>query len=157
MSGTIITLALVGIALIVAEMFLPGMIAGALGTMALIAATVIAYSTYGFETGNVTLGIFLALGVALFFAWLYIFPRSAFARKLTLSAVVKSATDHPDHRGLIGKEGVALTPLRPAGTALIEGERVDVLAESDFIAPQERIKVLQTEGAKVVVRKQSTL
>jgi membrane-bound serine protease (ClpP class) len=50
-------------------------------------------------------------------------------------------------------EGVVLTPLRPAGTALIGGRRIDVLSADGFVEAQERVKIVQVEGAKVTVRK----
>ena len=35
--------------------------------------------------------------------------------------------------GLVGKEGVAFTPLRPSGTGLIDERRVNVAADGEFI------------------------
>ena len=150
--GDIIVLGLAGLVLAVAEMFLPGMIAGIMSVFAFLLATFLSYSTYGYEIGNLTLGGFMLLCFVLFICGLYVFPRSAFARKMTLSA--SSAPGHPDYSALLGMEGVALTQLRPSGMALIGGKRVDVLAQSGFIGPHERVKVLQTEGLRVVVRKQ---
>ena len=57
-----------------------------------------------------------------------------------------------DLQGLAGKEGVALTPLRPAGTAEIEGERYDVISEGSFIPAGTRLVVVRVEGARVLVR-----
>ena len=54
---------------------------------------------------------------------------------------------------LLGAQGRALTPLRPAGSASIGGRKVDVVAESDFIAPDEPIVVIRQEGLRIVVRK----
>ncbi|HHY59202.1 MAG TPA: hypothetical protein GX504_01180, partial [Clostridia bacterium] len=53
---------------------------------------------------------------------------------------------------LVGAEGVALTVLRPAGTAEINGEKVDVVAEGSYIPSQTPIKVVKVEGTRVVVR-----
>ena len=50
------------------------------------------------------------------------------------------------------KEGIALTPLRPSGAADIDGERVDVVSEGDFILKGQKIKVVYIEGVRVVVR-----
>jgi membrane-bound serine protease (ClpP class) len=59
----------------------------------------------------------------------------------------------PDSTGLVGAEGVAITPLRPAGTARIGDRRVDVVAEGALIASGEPVVVTLAEGARVVVRK----
>ncbi len=53
---------------------------------------------------------------------------------------------------LLGLEGEALTTLRPTGTALIAGERIDVLSESSYIEKGNKIKVVKIEGVKVIVR-----
>jgi membrane-bound ClpP family serine protease len=56
--------------------------------------------------------------------------------------------------GLVGKSGVAFTVLRPGGTALIDGRKVDVVASGGMIEPNARIKVLAVEGTKVVVERE---
>jgi membrane-bound serine protease (ClpP class) len=57
------------------------------------------------------------------------------------------------HRPLLGKHGVATTPLRPAGVALIGEERVDVVTEGERIDAGSRIKVIAVAGNRVVVRR----
>ncbi|MDF9408408.1 MAG: hypothetical protein A4E52_02130 [Pelotomaculum sp. PtaB.Bin013] len=51
-----------------------------------------------------------------------------------------------------GKEGVALTPLRPAGSAEVDGRRLDVVTEGEFIPKGTRVKVAKVEGTRVVVK-----
>ncbi len=51
-----------------------------------------------------------------------------------------------------GKEGIALTPLRPAGTAEVAGERLDVVTGGEFIEPGSRVIVIRVEGTRVVVK-----
>lgn len=53
---------------------------------------------------------------------------------------------------LLGKEGVAITPLRPAGTILIGENRIDVVTSGEFVASGKTVKVIKTEGTWVVVR-----
>ena len=48
--------------------------------------------------------------------------------------------------------GVAYTQLRPSGTALINGKRVDVVTEGSLIEKGTAIRVVDTEGLRVVVR-----
>jgi len=55
-----------------------------------------------------------------------------------------------------GKEGVALTPLRPAGAAEVDGRRLDVVTEGEFVRPGSRIKVIKVEGTRVVVKEISS-
>ena len=58
-----------------------------------------------------------------------------------------------EHEALLGKEGVAYTPLRPSGTGLIDGRRVNVAADGEFIERDSQIRVVEVEGNRVVVRK----
>jgi len=42
--------------------------------------------------------------------------------------------------------------LRPSGTAVINGKRIDVVTEGPFVERGSPIKVVEVEGARVVVR-----
>lgn len=53
---------------------------------------------------------------------------------------------------LISKQGVAMSTLRPAGRAQIDGRLVDVVSEGEFINPGTPIEVIEVAGNKVVVR-----
>lgn len=53
---------------------------------------------------------------------------------------------------LIGKSGIALSELRPSGMAEIDGERVDVASEGDFVRAGTPVTVVRAEGMRVVVR-----
>ncbi len=52
----------------------------------------------------------------------------------------------------LGQEGRALTQLRPAGAMEIDGKRIDVVTEGDFIPRGSRVQVIKVEGTRVVVR-----
>lgn len=58
----------------------------------------------------------------------------------------------PPRPELVGIEGVALTDLRPAGTAEIAGERLDVVSEAGWITAGSPVRVLRAEGYRHVVR-----
>lgn len=58
----------------------------------------------------------------------------------------------PGLKDFTGKEGIALTPLRPSGAALIDGQRLDVVTSGEFIKTGSRIMVLKVEGTRVIVR-----
>jgi membrane-bound serine protease (ClpP class) len=53
---------------------------------------------------------------------------------------------------LVGMEGVAVTDLRPAGTAEFAGERMDVVAEEGWVAAGTPVRVLHSEGWRLVVQ-----
>ena len=54
----------------------------------------------------------------------------------------------PDLRG---RRGQAVTSLRPAGQAEIDGQRFDVVTDGDFVEAGRAITVLHVEGFRVVV------
>jgi membrane-bound serine protease (ClpP class) len=52
----------------------------------------------------------------------------------------------------VGQQGSALTALRPAGTAEIGGERLDVVTEGEFIPAGTAVVVTRSDGYRHVVR-----
>jgi membrane-bound serine protease (ClpP class) len=52
-----------------------------------------------------------------------------------------------------GALGTTITALRPAGTAELDGRRVDVVSDGAFIDSGVKVKVVRVEGTRVVVTK----
>jgi len=148
--GLIITLLIVGAVLLFLETLLPGMIAGIIGFLCLLAAVVLGYQDYGFQTGSLLLlGVLVGLAIG-FFCWLKFFPDSRIAKRfISEGAVGELGVDRPE---LLNGTGLALTQLRPSGTANINGQRVDVVAESGLIERGAKLKVVAVEGSRIVVR-----
>jgi membrane-bound serine protease (ClpP class) len=148
--ATIITLMLVGAVLLALETLLPGLIAGTVGLGCLVVAIYLAYAHHGVPTGNIVLGITtggLVLGTL---AWLRWFPDSRLARRFVSAGQVgEIGTNRPE---LLEREGMALTNLRPCGTALIDGRRVDVVTEGQMVEKGTSVRVVAVEGLRVVVR-----
>jgi membrane-bound serine protease (ClpP class) len=148
--AAIVILLLVGAALLLLETVLPGMIAGAIGICCLIAGVVLAYTEHGPQTGNLVLVIVL-VGLTLgTMCWLRYLPESRIARRFISTQTIGGLGT--EQLELLDKQGTALTTLRPSGTALIDGQRVDVVADGSMIAPGTPVKVVAVEGARVVVR-----
>ncbi len=84
---------------------------------------------------------------------LAVFFRSGAARKLVLSSQEAASwkSQAEGLESLLGKEGKTLSKLRPAGMAEIEGRRVDVVANNEFLDEGVRVKVRDVEGNRVVV------
>ncbi|MEO6035861.1 MAG: NfeD family protein [Verrucomicrobiota bacterium] len=146
----VITLIVVGAILIILETILPGLIAGIIGLCCLVAGVYFAYDRLGVTTGNyVLLGVAAGLIVGTI-CWLRYFPNSRLARPLmSRSAIGNIDADRPD---LLNQTGTAYTNLRPSGTALIDGKRVDVVTEGSLIEKGTPVKVVAIEGLRVVVR-----
>jgi membrane-bound serine protease (ClpP class) len=148
----IVSLTIIGALLVFIEMFVPGMVAGVCGGLALFAALALTYAQYGIDRGNTMLAVVLGLAMVLFLWWMRAFPNTRWARRWMLDEEVPDAPEQFRHAGLEGSSGRALTTLRPAGTALIDNRRVDVIAESSIIEAGAAIRVVRVEGPKVVVR-----
>lgn len=150
----VLVLAGIGFILVIAEMFLPGGVLGALGAILLLAAIVVGYVQLGPFGGTLTFGAIAVLSIAGFCTWMAAFPKTKIGRRLILGRNLESGSELPKTSdSLVGSSGSSLTPLRPAGKALINGTRVDVVAEGSFIDSGEEIVVVLAEGSRIVVRK----
>lgn len=151
--GIIALLIAVGLVLLFLETILPGLIAGALGLLSLAAAVVYAYLEFGARTGNSALFLVLVLLGISTVLWVKFFPDSSFAKVFVSNRQIGNVdAEKPE---LLGAVGVAHTALRPAGTGVFNGRRVDVVADGAFIEKGTTVKVVQVEGLRVVVRAQN--
>ena len=57
-----------------------------------------------------------------------------------------------DYSRFLNHTGHAASYLRPAGLATVDGERLDVLTEGEFIPAGTPIRVSRVEGARIFVR-----
>jgi len=153
----------IGLGLLLAEIFIiPGFgVAGISGIILIFASIFLSLlgSKPFIDMHDVSIAI-IQLSGAMLFALLGIFllakylPKSTAFNKLVLAESEKADkgfVSYPSEKDLIGKTGVAFTTLRPGGTAEIDGKRVDVVADSEYINQGTKIKVLRVEGIKVVV------
>ncbi|HQF42195.1 MAG TPA: NfeD family protein [Ignavibacteriaceae bacterium] len=91
--------------------------------------------------------------IGIFFLAKFLPKTSAFSRLVLAETqnADKGFVSFPSDTNLIGKTGIAFTTLRPGGTALIDDKKVDVVADSEYIEKDKKIKVIRVEGIKVVV------
>ena len=138
-------------------MFLPGLILGTIGLLCLVASVVVVFAQYGTSAG--LLAAFLVGGLSFvgFIVWLNLFPRTFIGRRLMLRTSQPADLTAAAHQTMIGATGEALTPLRPSGTAQINGKRVDVTAVGDFLESGEQLVVIAADGLRVAVRRKDGL
>ena len=144
---------IVGFALVIFEMFNPGFgIPGAAGIILLIVGILITAKTV--EQG-LWMGLILLVVLAIL---LSIVLYSASKGRLSRSLILRQSTDREsgfsgteDMQYLLGKVGIALTALRPAGCADLEGMRLDVVSQGPFIEKGAAITVIEVEGNRIVV------
>lgn len=149
-----IVLFLIGLILLVIELFVPGGVIGFLGLGTLVWSLFLAAKHSSFITASLAIAIVSAVIVGL---WLSRVSKKKMVlfEKIVLTDEQRNEEGYVSHEvrmDLVGKRGVAITVLRPAGTALIDGERVDVVTEGEYIERQRPIEVIHVDGLKVVVR-----
>jgi membrane-bound serine protease (ClpP class) len=146
----------IGLILIGMEIFVPGGLLGVLGAAALIGAIVMGFRAFPGYGVPIAFGILLLVGVAMGL-WIKFFPRTGLGKRMTVSRDLSTfkATE-TGISSLAGREGVAVSQLRPAGFANIDGRRVDVVTRGEMIEAGSRIMVMEVSGNRVVVARHGT-
>lgn len=149
-------LLLIGVVCLLAEVFvLPGFgICGILGMISVAGMTVLVT-----DSPKVGLGLFLLttmLSVGVGFLAIRLVPSNRFTRGMFVVEPPEPSQPMPEPLPAFlprpGDRGVASTTLRPGGYATFEGERVDVVADKEFVNKGQAVEVTLVEGSKVVVR-----
>jgi len=143
-----------GVILIIFEMFIPGFgVAGITGIALCLLGIVLASRSWA-EGLLWFSGLLVLVGICA-----TVVVRSAKRGKLSRSPLVLQQTNDnasgytaaTDLSALVGHIGISLTPLRPAGTADFDGARVDVVTRGDFLPAGARLRVLEVQGARIIV------
>jgi membrane-bound serine protease (ClpP class) len=156
----------IGTALLALEVFvIPGFgVAGVLGLLAILGGLTLTLVGAGATVPlvvraavQVAVSLLLALvGAVVLFRFL---PRLPFGRQLVLDirlgSVAGYASAPESDRRWVGKSGTTVTPLRPAGIADFEGERVDVVSQGDYVEGGAPIEVVHVDGNRIVVRRRA--
>ena len=153
-----IILIALGLILLLVEIFiLPGFgAAGIPGIICILGGIAWIVLTESWQLGLSVLGvtIIIIIPLAAFAFWMV--PRTRVGKTIILDTAERSEdgfqAPSKELEKLIGKSGTAITPLRPTGAAMIQGIRVDVVTQGDFIAKDSEIEVVRVEGNRVVVR-----
>lgn len=150
---TIILLFAGGLALVVAEVFVPSMgFLGLTAALCLIGSIVLAF--YEDTTTGMTMLTLAAIFVPVVITFgIRLFPYTPLGKKLTARGFSFDDGTGVDVRdlGLEGRVGVVEATLRPAGIARIDGRRVDVVSRGESIEAGATIVVVEVSGNRVVV------
>jgi membrane-bound serine protease (ClpP class) len=160
-----IVLFIIGIILLLLEIFvIPGSaITGVMGVILIIGSiflSLVGNNLPFWDSSNVSRAT-IQLSASLVSAFILIYflakflPKSTVFSRLVLSNEEKADqgfVSYPSIKELVGMEGIALTTLRPAGSAEFNGQRYDVVADWEYIPKGNKLKVIRVEGIKVVVK-----
>ena len=135
--------------------------AGVLGALAIVASMVLAMMGARPTSGDVAQAL-AVLGASMFITLAVILrlapappqqravPRTSASR--SGPQVSRASCRRPNRGDLIGRDGVAVTDLRPSGTARVGDERMDVVTEGEYVPQGSRVQVVQSDGYRHVVR-----
>lgn len=166
-SGEIV-LFLLGVILLLVEIFvIPGFgMAGLLGIACVAASLLMALMEHHpwdpwyvpqpqhVEKAVTTVGSAFFLSLLAILMLIKFLPKTAAVFPILLNRELKHEegfTSSRDTSSIEGKTGTAVTDLRPAGIALIDGERLNVVAHGDFIDKDAPILVAEARGNRIVV------
>ncbi|WP_369813699.1 nodulation protein NfeD [Halolactibacillus sp. JCM 19043] len=151
----VFVLLIIGAALIVIEFFVPGGILGGLGTMSIIVSLFMATDNIFALSLSLLIAITLTILVAV-----YLYKRIGLQKGLLRHIILadretvdKGYVSSVSREQLVGLKGRALTPLRPSGTGLFEGERLDIVSVGNFIRQNDPIEIISVNGSRIVVQR----
>jgi len=154
-----------GMVLLLVEVFLiPGFgVTGAAGLLLIFFSLVLAFQDFTVPTtagqtsilmGSMVkvLGSFFAAGIIVMIVARYL-PAMPFFRRVVQSYYLREARAGapPEMAQMVGRSGVALSALRPAGRADFDGKLLDVVTDGGFIEKGMRVRILEVHGSRVVV------
>jgi membrane-bound serine protease (ClpP class) len=115
------------------------------------------WANVGSTFGSIAIALAMAVAGALALTWSL--PNVPLLQRMVLKPPVEEEATHlavslsnSGALALLGAIGVAATPLRPSGKAQFGEQFLDVIAEGEYVPPGGRVKVIEIEGSRVVVK-----
>lgn len=151
----IIILFVLGAGLIVADLFLPSHLLLTLCALGLFAYAL--FLTFNMSVAAGLIGLILLVGIMMgvMVLFLRVWPRTWVGQQVAPPNPVLGEKDRlplEDLQPLIGRRGESLTPLRPVGTCLFDGRRIECVAERGVIAPNVPVEAIRLVDRTLCVR-----
>lgn len=148
---------LLGIGLLVVEVFLPGFgVPGITGIILQVVSVVLTYKNHGPVAAlgmTIVVLAVVAIGIS-------ISLKSAAHGRLSKSNLILRQEESleegysavEDMEVFLGKEGLTTSVLRPTGIADFDGVRLNVVSEGGFVANNVPVRIEKVEGTRIVVK-----
>ena len=146
---------LFGILMFVVEMFTPGFgVAGGLGIAAFAAIIVMQFLANSVTAALIVTAVLVLLLAIIIVLFIRSFQKGTLSRSKIVNTTAVEGESSPvaKEKDLVGKTGTAITALRPAGIAEIDGVRMNVSTYGNFIDPGKEVVVAAVEGLNVFVK-----
>ena len=147
--GLIITLILVGIVLMIAEILLiPGVgVAGILGLLSMGGSCWYAFYEYGNLTGGIVAGVTAVVLVV----FAVVVLRAKTWKRMTLNTTIESKVNQLTVELSVSDKGCTITRLAPMGSVRFGDEIVEVKALEGMIDPNVEVEICMIEDGKIYV------
>ena len=145
---------LLGMILIIVEVFLPGFGLPGIGGIVLVGAGVVMVGMhFGSLTAVGTLLVIIAV-LAVLVSWVLRQASRGGGKRSDLFLQERDdlRTQQEDMKVLVGKSGTTTSVLRPAGIGDFDGVRLNVVTEGGFIEKDIPIEIVRVDGSRIVVR-----
>lgn len=150
-----VLLLIIGFGLVFLEMHVPGFgVPGVAGAICLILAVVLTAQNF-MQALFMALAILAVLGTMLSVI-LTCFTKGKLFKPLILSDEQKKEHGYissSDLDYLLGKRGITITNLRPAGSVDIDGVKFDVISDGEYISKGVKVEIFKISGVKLLVKK----
>jgi membrane-bound serine protease (ClpP class) len=147
-----IALIVLGIVCLIVEAFVPGFgVFGLSGIACLVVSAVLAVLYVPFGWMMVTAEIVLLAGF-FYFMYQFIKKRQLQGNLIMSEALNIEVPELTSLDGFVGKTGVAVTALRPAGEVELEGIRLEAASEGKLIDIGTKVVAVKVQGNKLIVR-----
>lgn len=152
--STIITLLLLALLLFFFEIVVPGGILAIMGACLVLAACVVAFTTYGaMEALAIFVGS-LIVSLLLLFIELKILPKTKYGKRLFLLREQKASSLSPQAgQEIIGQHGETITTMAPTGMVLISGEKYEAFSQSGLLEKGTPVAVVKQDSFRLIVEK----
>jgi len=151
-----VVLFIAGFILIGIEMATPGFgLPGLAGAVCLVAAIFLVSDSFK-EGAIITIIVLLLLGI-MFAVILRFLSKGKLSSPVILKDELNTDKGYISSNNLNyleGKQGVAITDLRPSGSADVEGKDYDVISEGRYIVKGAKIRVVKVQGSKIIVKQE---
>lgn len=142
-----ILLGFVGLLFIYLEFYLPGGIMAVIGAMIGFAGVLLAFHA------NYLAGFIYALfEIVAVFVVIRMALKGVERSGLCLTNDQEGYTSSSFDASLVGMDGEVLVDLKPSGYVLVKGIRCQALSEGEYVKKGTRVKVVNGEGAHLIVR-----
>lgn len=144
-----------GLVLVMVEALMPGFGVAGISGVILVFASIVMISSSFYEAAFLLIGT-IAVAILLIVALYKLGYGKRFVKAMILSTEQKNEEGYVSSKGnekYLGMHGTVVTPLRSAGTVLIDGKRIDAVSEAEFIDNGVEVEVIKIKGGRIVVKR----